>query len=238
MAVVNNREELELQFNECRKVKVDVTVQEIIPGDVSMGFNFNSLFYDGKIRQGFTASKVRMTADGYGIPVVVKSREMIDALRENSEKLLTAIGYEGYSCIEYKLDQRDGIYKLLEVNGRYNRSSLLSVKLGVNFPWMEYNRLVNGTEITSQSYRKGVYYIDEFKDVQINIRSLLHGKQNVFSFLRPYFSRRVFAVFSYKDPGPFLKHAADGIRLFVRAGRRRCTAACGVPGVVKAKETL
>jgi len=104
------------------------------------------------------------------------------------------------------------------VNGRYNRSSLLSVRSGVNFPRIEYNRITHGGDITQKGYKKNIYYIDEFKDWQINIQSLLHGRQNIFSFLRPYFSRHVFAVFSLKDPGPFLKHAGDGLKLLTRKG--------------------
>jgi len=213
MTVVSDMEALEAEFSRCRERQIDITVQEIILGNARQGFNFNSLCYNGRIQQGFTAHKIRMTANGYGVPTVVKSCEMVDKLREYSETLLTAIGYEGYSCIEYKYDERDGLYKLLEVNGRYNRSSLLSFKLGINFPWLEYNHLINGRSIAQHSYQKGVYYIDEFKDLQVNMKSLLRGKQNICAFLRPYFSRRVFAVFSLRDLAPFLKHALDGVKL-------------------------
>ncbi len=213
MAVVNNLDELEVKFNECKKNNINVTVQEIIVGDICRGLNFNSLFFNGKIKQGFTAYKIRITDDGYGIPVVVRGRKMIDELWEYSEKLLNKIGYEGYSCIEYKFDESDGLYKLLEVNGRYNRSSLLSVKSGINFPWIEYNYLINNKDFVHKEYRKNIYYIDEFKDIQVNIKKLLKGEQNLFSFLKPYFTTHVFAIFSIKDTKPFLKHILDGLIL-------------------------
>ena len=216
MAVVNNITELELNFNECKKYNIDVTVQEIIVGETCQGLNFNSLFYNGKIKQGFTAYKVRMTDSDYGIPVVVRSREMIKELWEYSEKLLGKIGYEGYSCIEYKFDKRDGLYKLLEVNGRYNRSSLLSVKTGINFPWIQYNYLVNNKDFIHRDYKKNYYYVDEFKDIQVNIKSVLTGKQNIIKFLKPYFSKNVLAIFSVKDPNPFIKHVLDAIKLLFK----------------------
>ena len=211
MAVANNPGELENEFNKSKEYGIDVTVQEIIGGDICRGLNFNSLFYDGKIKQGFTAYKVRMTEKGYGIPTVVRSREMINELWEYSEKILREIGYEGYSCIEYKFDVRDGLYKLLEINGRYNRSSFLSVKSGINFPWIEYNYLINNKDFSHSDYKKNIYYIDEFKDVQVNILDLFKGKQNPFSFLKPYFSKHVFAIFSISDLRPFFKHILDGI---------------------------
>ena len=221
MAVVNNLDELEVNFNECKKKNINVTVQEIIVGDICRGLNFNSLFFNGKIMQGFTAYKIRMTDDGYGIPVVVRGCRMIDELWEYSEKLLNKIGYEGYSCIEYKYDERDGLYKLLEVNGRYNRSSLLSVKSGINFPWIEYNYLINNKDFENKDYRENIYYIDEFKDIQINIKKLLKGKQNLFSFLKPYFTKHVFAIFSIKDTKPFFKHILDGLIMMYSANKSK-----------------
>ena len=213
MDVVNTAEELETQFQTCREKQIDITAQEIIPGDASCGLNFNSLFYDGKIKQGFVAHKVRMTANGYGIPTVVRSRDIIEELWVYSEKLLRALNYKGYSCIEYKCDEQTQDYKLLEINGRYNRSSLLSVKAGINFPCIEYNYLVHGQDFTQQDYRTGIYYIDEFKDLQVNASSLLKGKQNLFAFLKPYCSKHINAVFSFNDPKPFLKRTNDGLRL-------------------------
>jgi len=221
MTVVNNLDELKVHFDECKKNNINVTVQEIIVGDICRGLNFNSLFYNGRIKQGFTAYKIRMTDDGYGIPVVVRTRGMIDELWKYSEKLLDKIGYEGYSCIEYKFDESDGLYKLLEINGRYNRSPLLAVKSGINFPWIEYNYLINNKNFEHKGYRKNIYYIDEFKDIQINIKKLLKGKQNIFPFLKPYFTTHVFAIFSIKDTKPFFKHILDGIIMMFSAKKSK-----------------
>jgi predicted ATP-grasp superfamily ATP-dependent carboligase len=213
MNVVNNLNELMAGFTACSNHNIDVTIQEIIVGETCQGFNFNSLFYNGKIKQGFTAYKVRMTDNDYGIPVVVRSKAILKELWDYSERILKAIGYEGYSCIEYKFDKRDGIYKLLEVNGRYNRSSLLSVKTGVNFPMIQYNYLINKKDFEHKDYKKDYYYIDEFKDIQVNIKNILTGKINLIQFIKPYFSKNVFAIFSLKDFKPFLKHLFDARKL-------------------------
>ena len=213
MDIVNSLEEIETLFKACQQKEIDLTAQEIIAGDIDHGLNFNSLYYNGKIQQGFTAHKVRMTEQGYGIPTVVRSREMIAELWDLSERLLHVLDYEGYSCIEYKFDEAEQCYKLLEINGRYNRSSLLSVKSGINFPLIEYNYLVHGRDVAQQKYQTGIYYIDELKDLQVNFRNLLIGRENLFSFLKPYFSKHIHAVFSLSDPKPFLKRAQDGLNL-------------------------
>lgn len=213
MAIVNNVEELSAKFDVCHSQNIDVTIQEIIVGETCQGLNFNSLFYNGKIKQGFTAYKVRMTDNDYGIPVVVRSKAIVQELWDYSEKILKAIGYEGYSCIEYKLDERDGIYKLLEVNGRYNRSSMLSVRTGINFPWIQYNYLIHNKDFVHLDYKKNYYYVDEFKDIQVNIKSIFTGKRNLIEFIKPYISKNVYAIFSIKDIKPFIKHAFDARKL-------------------------
>lgn len=216
MNTVHNRSELTEEFNICREKGIDITAQEIIPGDVTCGLNFNSLYYGGAIKQAFTAHKVRMSEKGYGIPLVVRSREMIDELRQQSETLLRALNYEGYSCIEYKYDPEQEIYKLLEINGRYNRSTLLASKAGLNFPLNHYHYLVSGRPLEQQSYRNGIYYIDEFKDCQVTLAEVLHRREKTGAFFKPYFSEHVTAVFSATDPGPFFKRAGDALRLIAR----------------------
>jgi predicted ATP-grasp superfamily ATP-dependent carboligase len=60
--------------------------------------------------------------------------ELIDAGRT----ILEGIGYNGYSLIEFKRDSRDGVFKLMDVNGRPNGSLRQAVTAGVNFPWIQY----------------------------------------------------------------------------------------------------
>ena len=62
--------------------------------------------------------------------------ETIDLpLLENlSERFLKAINYYGLVELEYKLDPRDGQYKLLDVNARTWGYHSLGQRAGVGFP--------------------------------------------------------------------------------------------------------
>ena len=215
MAIVQSLDELREKYYECKEFDLDVTVQELIPGDVSLSTHYNSLFYNGRVIQEFAADKIRMTDNSFGVPTVVKSRNNVDQIADYSKKLLNEIGFYGYSCIEFKFDQRDGHYKFLEVNGRYNRSSLLCLKAGINFPWIEYNIRMNNKISVNTSYKKEIYWIDEFKDLQSNVKKILSRKLKISSFIKPYFCSHTFAVFSFRDPLPFIKRMIDGTLLLM-----------------------
>ena len=77
------------------------------------------------------------------------------ALVEAAERLVAAIGLEGYAEVEFRRD-RSGRPLLMEVNARLSQSVELALRAGVDFPRMQYD-WARGEEIVSVgSYRVGV----------------------------------------------------------------------------------
>jgi predicted ATP-grasp superfamily ATP-dependent carboligase len=129
----------------------------------------------------------------------------------HSKLLLKELNYTGYSCIEYKYDERDSQYKLMEINGRYNRSVLLSLKCGINFPFLEYQGSVGEKANYKRKYKTGVFWIDEYKDLQCNFKKIISGKLKISSFFRPYLKTNIKAVYYFGDLMPFIKRVIDSI---------------------------
>jgi D-aspartate ligase len=216
MTVVNNANELISQVEDALMHKIPVMLQEIIPGDETMGINYNCYRAEGKIIQDFYAKKIRLSHKGFGVPVVVKSVGKIPDVANYTERLLKRINFCGFSCTEYKLDERDNKYKLMEINGRHNRSALLALETGVNFPCIEYNYLAYGKIRPPLLYNTGVYWIDEFRDIENMFRRILKEKYKISDFIRPYFHPHVFAVSSLHDPAPFFKRVRDCFNLVLQ----------------------
>jgi D-aspartate ligase len=198
---------------------LEVMLQEIIPGDDTQGANYNSYFWDGQPVVEFTARQIRNAPPWFGSPRVVISEEMPEVV-EPGRKMLQAIGYYGYSCMEFKRDPRDGVYKLMEINGRHNLSSRLAIHLGVNFPWFEYRHLVYGELPAVEGYQTGVYWIDITRDVGYSLKYYRKEGLSLAQFFRPYLKPHVFAIFDWKDLRPFiqrciylLKEALGAVRL-------------------------
>ena len=211
MTVVNNYTHLKEACRISEGQNIEVMIQEIVTGGESNGINYNSLMINGEIVSGFTAEKIRYTPSCYGVPCSTVSIDPIPGIKEASEKVLRAMGFEGYSCIEYKKDDRDGRYKLLEINGRFNRSIMHTVGAGINFPWLYYSYLTTGKlpEFTNE-YKKKFYWIDESHDPIICAKNC--SKFSFGKIIGPYFGKKVFAILELGDPKPFIKRIADAMK--------------------------
>lgn len=207
-------------YREATDAGFEVLVQEYVPGDEACGVVYNSYSSGERPLVEFTAEKVRNSPAETGSPSVTVSRR-IPAVAEHGRRLLGALGYEGFSCTEFKLDPRDGGYKLIEVNPRHNMSGLLATHLGVNFPALQYRHLVDGVAPTQPDHPDGVYWIDITRDLRDAAAYLRRPGYTPGRFLRPYLSRHVFAVLSVTDPGPARMRATHDLRRVGAALRGR-----------------
>ncbi|OHB64494.1 MAG: hypothetical protein A2Y76_01305 [Planctomycetes bacterium RBG_13_60_9] len=216
---VANANELLAAYRQASDAGMEVMLQEYIPGTDADGVNYNSYCCDGTTVAEFTARKVRMSPPEFGVPAVVVSRH-IPEVQDLGRRLLQSLGYTGYSCTEFRRDPRDGIYKLMEINPRHNRSLMLAVTCSVNFPLMEYTHLVDGRVPSPAEYRDGIYWIDAAKDLAAGRQYRARDEFSWVEYVRPYLKPHVFATFDVRDPVPFLKRSTDILRMACRAAVR------------------
>ncbi len=202
MVLAQSRNELISAYQKASEAGLEVVLQEFIPGEDSMGVNYNSYANNGEVVVEFIAKKVRSAPPAIGSPCVVMSAEM-PVVCEVGRKLINALGFYGYSCTEFKLDKRDGLYKLMEINGRHNLSGLLATRCGLNFPFLHYRHLVFGEIPTQSRYEMGKYWIDLSRDFAYYLTGTFARKYSLGNFLKPYFSKHVFAIYDGRDIGPF-----------------------------------
>jgi predicted ATP-grasp superfamily ATP-dependent carboligase len=216
MITITNEGELETAFELGTEANTEMMLQELIPGDDTHGFNYNSYFLNGEPMVEFTAQKCRLSPPGTGFPRVIVSR-FLPELIEYGRRMVRAVGFNGYSCVEFKRDVRDGIHKLMEINGRQNLSTSLAVKCGINFPYLTYMYEMYGFLPSSRAkYTEGVYWIDLENDLVETLRSFRLEKYSLSSYLLPYLKPKVFCVASLTDPKPIMKRSIDTVKLGLR----------------------
>lgn len=110
-------------------------VQEYIPG--SSEYGFFALFDHGEPVAEFQHQRIRSFKYFGGMSSFRRSVE-IPELRESGEKLLRELDWHGPAMVEFKRDERDGSFKLLEINPRFWGSLALPVHAGVDFPYLYY----------------------------------------------------------------------------------------------------
>lgn len=206
--VVNSLRELRARYLQMEGMGIGVMLQEIIPGDSAAGVNYNSYFVDGRPIAEFTARKVRVDPPFFGSPRAIVSKK-IPQIIEPGRSLLSAIGYQGFSCIEFKRDSRDGVFKLMEINGRHNLSGSLAVACGIDFPWIMYQDLVNGHREPAWDYKENVFWIDLTKDIMRFFVSRKAEGYSIAEYLDPYLHKHIFAILDIRDPLPFVKRCLD-----------------------------
>jgi len=68
----------------------------------------------------------------------------------------------------------------------------------------------------SQSYQKGIYWIDPSRDIAYRFLKKNNQKQRLKDFLNPYCKKHVFAIIDLGDLAPLFLRINDGVRRFIR----------------------
>ncbi len=200
-----NREELLARYREARDlIPPDlILVQERIPGGGEAQFSYAALCCDGQPIASLTARRTRQYPIDFGYSSSFVETLDIPEIVAPSRRLLAAIRYTGLVEVEYKLDARDGRYKLLDINPRLWTWSPLGGRAGVDFPYLLWQMMV-GRPVPEQTARTGVRWIRMCTDVPAAIHEMLRGRISLGAYLRSLRGPVKFAVMAADDPLPGL----------------------------------
>ncbi len=231
MLMAHSLEELQRALEVMRDYPGELMLSEFVPGPDTCSANYNSFCVDGRPIQEFTAQKIRIRPASIGFPTLVRSQPM-PAVQGAGRRMAAALGYNGFSCMEFKLDIRDGVYKLMEVNGRHNYSGELASACGVDFPWLSYlaaRRMALPEKVSADIPE--IFWIDEERDVRGAMSAALRGMSVAREYVEPYRGPNVYAVFSRSDLKPFLSLLRGSVA-GVLTRRRAAAPATGSPDVI------
>lgn len=107
-------------------------VQERVPGPVH---DACLLFDRGRVRAAFTQERIAMFPAAGGVGIHNRSTDRPDLLAQ-AVALLASLDWHGPAMVEFKLDRRDGRFRLLEINPRFWGTLGLAIAAGVDFPWL------------------------------------------------------------------------------------------------------
>jgi len=204
----------------CLDEGISVMVQEFIPGVPSDGVVYVGYFDAGEALVESTHQKVRDGPPLYGSPRVVISKPIPEVV-EPGRRLMRATGYTGFAGVEFKRDDRDGRFKLMEVNARHNLAGALHVRCGIDYPWIHYEHLAHGRKPERMEAQSGIYWIDLYRDLGYSLRHLRSEEFSLWDYLKPYMRPHVFRTFDWRDPRPFLAYPFLKLAKTLRSRGRR-----------------
>jgi len=181
----------------------EVMVQDLIPGDGCQQFAYCAFFKEGRALGSMIVRRTRQHPPEFGRASTFVETVDLPRLEVLSERFLRAINYYGLVELEYKLDPRDGEYKLLDVNGRTWGYHTLGSSAGVDFPYMLFADQI-GEKVQPCRGRAGISWVRLITDVPTGILEMFSGRQKLRAYVRSLLGSNVEAVFSRQDPLPGL----------------------------------
>jgi D-aspartate ligase len=180
----NTREELRDKFRRAAAIAPaeELIVQEMIPGDGNHQFAYCAFFKDGRAVGSMAVRRQRQHPPEFGRASTFVQTVDLSELADPSERLLREIDYYGLVELEYKLDPRDGQYKLLDFNARTWGYHSIGLPAGVDFPSMLFADQV-GRPVEPLRGRAGVSWIRLATDLPVAVLELARGRLGLRSYL-------------------------------------------------------
>ncbi len=201
---------------------VDVILQELVPGPPAA-----HVFLDGYVDRAGTMRaclarrRLRMYPRPFGnstlsvtIPVEPVA-QAVDALR----RLFDGLGYTGLFDAEFAYDERDGLYKIVEVNARPWWQLELTQGSGLDVCGMAYRDAIGEPIATATSYQIGRTWVHPVPDLTAWWTARRAGERSGRFPLAAWLMGSN-AVFRWDDPMPAFDEVVRLVRL-ARAHRQR-----------------
>jgi predicted ATP-grasp superfamily ATP-dependent carboligase len=150
-----NATELLTLWQEVHLVQPRPLIQERIPsGGETIGVSvlFNS---QSELRACFVHRRIREFPLSGG-PSTLRESVSRPEIADVAIRFLQELGWSGVAMVEFKVDPRDGVAKLIEVNPKFWGSLNLAIASGVDFPALLYRTAVDGDVAPVLQYRLGV----------------------------------------------------------------------------------
>lgn len=198
-------------------------LQERIQGP---GVGIFLLMKEGVPLARFAHRRIREKPPAGGVSVLCESIQPPAGALDDAKRLLGGVRWNGVAMVEFKVDERDDVPKLLEVNARFWGSLQLAVSSGMDFPFLLV-RMAHGDELDGFiEYTPGLKVRWELGDLDhlwlrlfrsnslLSLPSRSPSRASVFvNFVADSFRPSVRSeVFRFRDARPFMHE----LRRYVR----------------------
>jgi D-aspartate ligase len=210
---VHDPGELAARIKELLPAGIRIMVQSIIPGVNTNHYKVCAYInQEGKTLALFALQKIRQYPVEFGVGTCVMSIRS-DELVKVGVRFFDSLKYRGVGSIEFKKDDRDNAFKLIELNPRYWQQNDHARACGIDFPLIQYADLTGQKPAPQLHYRTGVKWLDPMSDFQSFLDHRRDGQLSFGKWLSSLRGTRAFSAWSLSDPGPMLKSIEYGWKI-------------------------
>jgi predicted ATP-grasp superfamily ATP-dependent carboligase len=212
--------ELQDWYGRIAAIDPKLVIQDYVPGRDDRLYSLH--VYMDRTSQPlawFTGRKLRTYPTYAGIGCFVES-VVAPEIIEAGLSMLRRVGYTGMALLQFKRDDRDGSFKLLEINPRSSSWNQLAAACGVNLPYVAYLDAIGRPAALPPVQRVGVKYLFLENDFLAFLDYRRHGDISTWQWIRSLAGPKVYQLFATDDLRPFVHDlGAKAGRLWRKAGR-------------------
>jgi D-aspartate ligase len=209
--VVNNYREVVERFGLIFPSGLDAMIQTVVQGPESNISTVSTYIgANGNPIKSFVHRRIRGVPKDFGVATLAISAHD-DELTEMALKFYKDIGYRGIGSLEFKKDERDDEYKLMELNARPWLSIMLATFAGVNFPYIQYLDLLGRVTPENREYKAGLRWFDSLGDLESYWAYRQEHSLPFKDWVRSWLGSECHARFAWDDIRPSLVAAEYGV---------------------------
>lgn len=197
----------------------EIMVQQLIPGGGKTQYSVGAYCKDGQTLLAMTARRTRQYPIDFGLSSSFVEAVEIPAIEEPARRLLAALHITGMVEVEFKYDERDQQYKLLDVNLRPWGWHTLCVACGLDFSYIQY-RDRRGFPPAPILPRYGPRWVRLITDILAGLQERRAGITTAGAYLRSLRGKLVFSVFDWRDPLPTVGDFFSVVIRLLRSSRK------------------
>lgn len=199
--ICNNMDELVANYNRALQYipSGQIIIQDIIPGRGKQQFSACFLFLEGRSYVTLTAVRLRQHPIDFGNATTYAETVEMNEIVQYAEKILKEVHYNGLCEVEFKFDERDAQFKLLEVNPRTWKWHSIANRAGAPFLEKYYNFLNNEIPDVRKQYQFASFR-HALTDFPVQLKLLFRGNPVALRVKKPV----VRATWSAKDINPWI----------------------------------
>jgi D-aspartate ligase len=216
---VDNRDQLLSRFQEALEfIPVsELMIQDLIPGGSEQQFGYAAFFKTGRAIGSMVTHNQRSHPPQFGRSSTFVTTIELAVLEEMACRFLKAIDYYGLAEVEFRLDPRDGTYKLLDVNARTWGYHALGTAAGVDFPYMLFSDQIGKAVIPARA-QVGISWVRLVTDLPVGFIGLMRNQLDFWKYVKSVTSASTESVFSFGDPLPAFAELANIPYLIYKRG--------------------
>jgi D-aspartate ligase len=201
-----SQEELLAEYEAIARVDKRILLQEMIPGgDESLVIMACFLDRNSSWVAGFNTQKLVQVPEGFGTGCIVQAADRPELLGPTI-RMLQKMHFTGIAEVEYKWDSACAQYKLIEINPRPWDQHRLGRTCGIDLVYLAYCEHAELPRPIVTKQRSEQKWVAEDTFLTAALSSLWKRDAKAGSLFRLARGRRIYAIWSAKDPLPLLAY--------------------------------